>query len=164
MGMFDKIQEAKVTEGGVYILPGIYRCQILACKQFETRKKIGAVAVELRVLESSNPDRPIGSDMSWVATMDKDAAMGNIKQFVAAAMAIKFEEVDPAGTEMIFSKDNPLKGQIIRVSAYNKPTQKGTDFTRVWWVNDAEGNAAVLAANAAQSAGKEPPQGDAKTT
>lgn len=154
MGMFDKIKEASVTEGGQYVLPGMYRAQINYCKQKTTRKGIGMVAVELRVLESTNPDRPVGSDMSWVVTMDKDAAMGNVKQFIAAVMGIDPKEVDVPGAEMIFSEANPLKGKFIRISAFNKPTKEGKDFTRVWFVNDSEGATGALKAHENQSSGK----------
>lgn len=151
MGMFDKIKEAQINEGGVYILPGIYRCQILACKQRQTRKGVNMIAVELRVIESTNPERPAGTDMSWVVTMDKDAALGNVKQFVATVMECEVKEVDTPGTELIFSEANPLKGTMVRVSAVNKKTKNGGDFTLVKWIGDKDGAQAALAAHAVVS-------------
>lgn len=170
MGIFDKIKEASMMEGGAYVLPGIYRVQIDVCKQKETRKKIGMVAVEMRVLESSNPDRPPGSAMSWVVTADKDAFLSNIKQFLSAVgipingvvHRLTPEDVDPAGAEMVFSAGNPLKGHFARIYAYNVLTKAKTDFTRVKWINDQDGVEGVVAAVAAGQAQKDASDEDEK--
>jgi hypothetical protein len=133
MGRFSRIKEARYSEGGVYVLPGVYMFEILACKAGETRSGVPFFVVELKILESNNDDRPVGSECSWFVGLDKEPALGNIKQFVSAATGSPLDEVDEEAVELIVSKDNPLAGHVIHASAINIKTKKGGDFTRVKW-------------------------------
>jgi len=138
MGMFSGIEEAQVSKGGSYLHHGPQGfcdgvAKIIRCASGQTRKKVDFFVAELEILESTNPNQPKGFKCSYMITMDKDAALGNLKQFASVAGETEENEVDEAGVEAICSADNPLEGVLIGFHAFNKPTQAGNDFTRVVW-------------------------------
>jgi hypothetical protein len=130
MGLFAGIKEAKVSQGGVYIEPGVYKSRIDACKSGKTRAGVGFFVVELEHLESNNLKHPPGTKVSWMVTLDKEPALGNIKAFLAAASNSKEEEIDDAGAELVVSAENPLKDTVLKISAVNIQTKAGTPFTK----------------------------------
>lgn len=133
MGLFSGIREAKVSQGGVYIAPGVYRSKILAVKQGTTRKGVGFFVVELEHLKSNNESHPAGARVSWMVTLDKDAALGNVKEFLSIVTDTPEEQIDEEGVDLITSAQNPLKDTIVDISAINKPTKAGGEYTRVSW-------------------------------
>lgn len=134
MGIFSGIDKATPSEGGVYLLPGQYVVEIVKCKSGTTRKKLDFFLSELRVLQSSNPERPVGSLCTWfVGIMPDTGALGNIKRFLAIANDVEDADVDDAGAEMAVSDTNPLAGTLLRADAVNVKTRAGGDFTRVSW-------------------------------
>lgn len=144
MGRFAGIENARPSEGGLFFEPGVYKVRIKACKSFETRKKHTAFIVECTVLESDNPKRPPGCEPSWVVTLDKEPALGNIKSFIAAATQSKVEEITEAVVEAVVAVANPLKGTVMRVIAQNIQTkEKKLDFTVLKWTFDSAAEAAA---------------------
>ncbi len=138
MGRFAGVENAKVTEGGVYFLPGNYLVEILACKSGETRKKVPFFAVDTKIIESDNPSRPAGSNCSWFVGLDKDAALGNIRGFVAKALESSIEEVNEAVCEIVVGKDQPCAGKKMHINAVNILTKAGKDFTKCNWSLDED--------------------------
>lgn len=143
MGMFSKIKDAKFSEGGVYIKQGVYRLQIEAVKAILTRQKKQAFVVEVKVLESNNPERAAGSLCTYMVTMDKEPALGNVKQFLETIM--KPEQLDfsklseeqcDAVCEGVCAEKNPLRGRIVRASCVDIKTKAGRDFTKVKFLTD----------------------------
>lgn len=137
-GMFDGIETARVSEGGVYFKPGVYLAKILACKAIRDRKGVGTFVAECELLESSEPSLPKGTLCSWVVKLDKEPALGNIKGFVAAALDADPKAVKAENVEQVCSEGNPLKGTILRVSAQNITTKAGAPFTKVTWMPQDE--------------------------
>lgn len=137
MGLFDKIKDAK-SSLGVYLLPGVYLLEVDNLKQGQARDGRSFVVAEFKVLESSEPARPIGSKVSWMVMLDKkyeETALGNIKAFLSTLTATPEHEVDAPGVEMAFSAANPCAGFKIRASASNIKTKaRGVDFTKVAWM------------------------------
>ena len=138
MGMFSGIEDAQVSRGGSYLHHGPQEfcdgiAKIVRCSSGQTRKKVDFFVAELEIQENTNPNQPKGFKCSYMITMDKDAALGNLKQFASVAGETEESEVDEAGVEAICSADNPLEGVWIRFHAFNKKTQAGNDFTRVIW-------------------------------
>lgn len=136
MGLFDKIKDAKSTQGGVYIAPGVYRLKVRCLKQGQARDGRNFVVAEFETLESTNPERPVGGFQSWMVMLDKryeETALGNIKGFLSILTSTPEHEVDGAGVEMAFSAANPCEGLEIRASASNIKTKKDSDFTKVVW-------------------------------
>jgi hypothetical protein len=160
MGVFGKIGEAKYSEGGVYLKPGVFRLEIQKVKFQKTRKGQEAFLVEFLVLDSTNPEHPKGSAVTWMVTMDKEPAMGNVKQFIATAFHDKLIElkipveghmdaIDEATAELVISDQQPLTGKVVRASANNITTKAGRPFTKVKFLADAAGHDAAASSFAA---------------
>jgi hypothetical protein len=143
---FGGIEKSTFSEGGVYVLPGVFRVKVLACKYQRTRTQKDAFIVEMEILESSHKDRQPGSIMSWIVTMDKEPALGNVKQFVATAAPCSMDAVNEEGVLFIVSDKNPFKGRILRIAASEITTKAGRPFTKVKWLEDAVGAAGAAAA------------------
>lgn len=133
------ISEAKFSEGGTYILPGVYRFKVLACKHINMRTGKQAFVVELEILDSTNEARLPGTTCSWMVTLDKEPALGNIKQFIATAVPCDESQVNEEAVLLIVSEKNPLKGKVLRVSATEITTKAGRPFTKVKWLEDSVG-------------------------
>ncbi len=140
---FGGIEKATFSEGGVYVLPGVYRVKLLACKHIRTRTQKDAFVVEMEILESSNKERQPGSVMSWMVTMDKEPALGNVKQFISVAVPCAMDQVNEEGVLYIVGEKNPLKGRVLRIAATEIQTKAGRPFTKVKWLEDAVGAAAA---------------------
>lgn len=153
MGVFGNIGNAKYSEGGVYLGPGVFRLEIVAVKVFKTRKGQQAFCAEFIVHESSNKDHQPGSTCSWMVTLDKEPAMGNIKQFIAAVYETDMDEVTEAVADMVTDEEkNPTKGMFVRASANQIKTRKGGDFTKVKFIFDSAGTAGATKQHAADAA------------
>jgi len=145
MGIFSNISSARGSEGGVYLLPGTYTVEVQRCKQNKTRKGVPFFVVELKVIASDTPDRKPNTDVSWMVTLDKDASLGNIADFMRVALAAlalqKHEQIvkpqdvplDEKTADEICAEDNPLVGVRLSVQAFNVKTKENKDFTRVKW-------------------------------
>jgi len=131
MGLFAGIKEAQVTQGGVYIEPGLYTSRVEAVKTGKTRKGIPFFVVELTHLKSNNVNHPVGKNVSWMVMLNQDAALGNIKHFASVATETDEAEIDEAGIELIVSSENPLEGTLLNIDASNITTKAGTPFTKV---------------------------------
>lgn len=158
MGVFGNIKGAKYSDGGVYILPGTGRIEIVAIEYMEkTRKGAPGFIVEIKYLESSNPERPVGSLATWFVGLDKEPSMGNVKQFVETILpeskalfdkvcATKADEeaAERECEQLIMAicaetgpNANPMKGRKARFSATNITTKKNAPFTKVKWLSDS---------------------------
>lgn len=157
MGVFDGIGEAQYFEGGKYVSPGLYKTKIIKVKQASTRNKRPFFVVEMKVLETSNEkDHPIGTDMSWMAMLDQDAALGNIRHFISVASNTPFNEVTASDAEESCSEANPLQGVELRVMGVNILTKAKKDFTKVKFMPGAM-DASVAAAEHAHEVAKGEP-------
>lgn len=159
MGLYGGVADAKYSEGGVYIDPGVFRFEIQACKTIKARNGKHGFVVELRVLEAAGDTKlKPGNTCSWM-TMEGETFLGNVKRFAAVGAAC-FQGVtevdDTAITEeaieaIVAEKGdnaNPLKGIKIRASAVNITIKKGTPFTKVTWLPDSLGAAEIEKAHA----------------
>jgi hypothetical protein len=133
MGVFSKIKDAHSTGGGVYFLPGTYALECRKCTSSKTREDRPFFVAEFTILESSNPERPVGTSVSFMVMLDKylETALGNVKQCAAALFDIPEDNVDEAGVEALVSAANPAAGNKVRATASMTKTKKGADFTKV---------------------------------
>lgn len=147
MGLFGGIKEAKYSEGGVYVKAGVFRFQIEALKAIRTRTGKDAFVAEFKVAESTNTERPVGSLCSWMVTFDKEPAMGNVKQFLAALLNVKDDQIDESVAEYAVNAvddpankrvANPCKGRFVRCSAIDIMTKSNRPFTKCKFFNDAD--------------------------
>jgi hypothetical protein len=128
-----RVAAAKPSSGGVYWEPGKYLVQIDVVKVHEGRKGADFFVVEGDNLESSNPERPAGARCSWVFNTAQDAAPGNIKSFVAAALSCPADDVDDDVIEEVLSAENPLNGKIVRLQVVLTETKSGGEFSKHNW-------------------------------
>lgn len=134
--LFDGIEDAQISGGGIYLLDGNYLVQLVKVFTLVSRKKEDLVVVEFTILKSTNSLRAAGSRASWVVNLKQDAALGNLKGFAIAAGTTPGEEppsIDAAAIEFIVSKDNPLEGSQVAVQCTTITTRAGTPFTKHEW-------------------------------
>lgn len=151
MGIYSGINEARGSRSGVYFTPGNYLVEIICCKEIETRQKVKAFVAETNILWSNTEERRKGSECTYYVGMDKEPALGNVADFLRTSMAslathekniptlpdsVQITEEDVL---MVYGEQNPLSGVKLWLTAFNKPTKKGTDFTRhIWKVPTAD--------------------------
>jgi hypothetical protein len=135
MGLFSKIKDAKSSQGGVYFLPGKYALECRANKTGTTREGRSFFVAEFTILESTNPERPVGTSVSFMIMLDKnlETGLGNIKGYISALFDLPEAEVDEAGVEQLVAADNPGAGVKVRAIASNIKTRANKDFTKVIW-------------------------------
>jgi hypothetical protein len=138
MGVFKGIEEAKATEGGNYLKPGIYDVEIVRLKVGKTRKGVAFFASDLRVIGSNNPDHRVGEIVNWFVGFDKDAALGNVKAFATAVLSGE-APVDPQTvTEqvmeaMVDKGGEDVAGTRLKVQVTLVDTKGGGKFSRHLW-------------------------------
>lgn len=135
MGIFSGIKDAQVSSGGVYFIPGLYpEVEIEACKMIFTRKKEELFVAECKIIASDVPERGPDMHASFTANVTKhDAALGNIKGFMAAGFNCSPDEITEAVAEEVVSERQPLAGVRLRLEAVNTKTRDGGDFTKHVW-------------------------------
>ena len=135
MGIFSGIKDAQVSSGGVYFIPGLYpEVEIEACKMIFTRKKEELFVAECKIIASDVPERGPDMHASFTANVTKhDAALGNIKGFMAAGFNCSQDEITEAVAEEVVSERQPLAGVRLRLEAVNTKTRDGGDFTKHVW-------------------------------
>lgn len=147
MGLFGGIDNAKYTDGGVYLTAGIFRLKIKALKTLRTRTGKDAFVAEFETVESTSTKHIPGSDVSWMVTFDKDSALGNIRQFLSATVNKTIEAITEAVAQACLTAvdannvvtSNPLSGFFVRAQAFDIKTRAGKDFTKVKYSTDAAG-------------------------
>lgn len=132
MGLFSKIDKASSSKGGVYLFPGVYALECKANKVSQTRDGRAFFVAEFTILESSNPERQVGTSCSFMVMLDKnlETGLGNIKGYISGLYDIPEAEVDEAGVELLVSAENPGQGCKVRCECTNIKTKAGKDFTK----------------------------------
>ncbi len=150
MGLFSGIEDARLNQGGVYFLAGKYEVEVVRCLTMTSRKKDDLFIVEALIHATSNSARPVGTKASWIVNFKQDAALGNIKSFIAACNGIPAHDEDRIRKEVTddvceyaVSDDNPLAGTRLSLSCTEIKTRAGTPFTLHAWETSS---AAVAAA------------------
>lgn len=167
MGRFTGLSGIKTNAGSLYFLyPGNYVVDLEEVKFFNNRKGIDTFIVEAKVIASDNPDRLPGMICSQVISFKNpdaiQACLGDIKQFVGAALGIVdpnsyVAEIDPTGyqpgtqvadtpeaatdrfweeaTEAFIAKEQPGRGARLHLNCYKIMVGKDKDqpFTKHRW-------------------------------
>ena len=133
MGMFDGIEGASSSKGGVYLLPGNYLLAVQAAKIGSSRNKGDFFVVEFEIVSSDNPERPVGSRVSWMTMKNNDAFLGNVKGFAQAALDMAEDDITAEDIEAMIDDEQPLVGVQVKAQATNIVTRAGKDFTKVFW-------------------------------
>lgn len=133
MGLFKKIQGAKVSKGGNYIRAGHYMAFLRHIKKDESRKGIPYVAIELVILDSLDNTvedaHRVGEEVAHLMMGDQDSFLGNFKGFIANIAGVKEDDIDEESAEEVISELQPLSGRVIELTGRNIVTRAGKDFT-----------------------------------
>ena len=138
MGVFSGIENAKSTEGGNYLKPGIYDVEVVRLSVGTTRKNVPFFAADLRILGSNNPDHRVNEVANWFVGFDKDAALGNVKAFAVACLSSE-GAVDPASiTEKVMESlvdkgGEAVVGTQLKVQVTQVPTKTGGTYSKHMW-------------------------------
>ncbi len=136
---FAGIAEAKVGLGGVYLEEGVYTLQVKAIKMVTSRKKDDLYTVECKILESSNPKRPVGTTATWQVNMSQDAALGNVKGFLKALAGFEVDSDDceiseeDAANSIDDETNSELVGRRIGCEVVKVLTKAKTEFSKHNW-------------------------------
>jgi hypothetical protein len=95
MGVFSGIENAKSTEGGNYLKPGVYDLEVIRLSVGTTRKGVPFFAADFKVLGSNNPDHNANEVVKGFVGCDKEPSLGNVKAFAVACLSSE-GPVDPA--------------------------------------------------------------------
>lgn len=116
----------KTFEKGQYLLPGSYQLEILRCVLKERHldflnSEVGYFIAEFKVLESDNPEIPVGSTCGWLHRMqDPATSVAALMQFFLATTFDQFQGLEDVieGLEKVIeaatSEENVLKGEIVK--------------------------------------------------
>jgi hypothetical protein len=138
MGVFKKakINEAKLTQGGVYFNPGFhYLLSVHKMHIVETRDKGDMFVADFQILESDDPNRKVGTKASFAQLLNNDMAGINIKSLLVALSGIDrdneaeindndWDEV----AESSIQDDQPFKDEKVNLETYSKVTKKTRDL------------------------------------
>lgn len=138
---------ADPTAGGLYFQPGNYRVQVDRVKMVKSQTNgRDFFTVETTVIESDNEKLGTGMKPSWLVELPGKfpaTALGNVKDFLLAGYGYLFkeqglplptkEQIGDKEADEAIGEENPLAGAVLSVSAFNKVTKQGNDFTRVRW-------------------------------
>lgn len=139
MGAFRGLGEAEVFGSGKYFpcVDADYRVCVRKVSFIRTRKREDAYLIELDVIESGNPDMPVGAVGSHMIMMRHDSALGDVKAFLGAALGIDVNDKSISSAqweeaaESSIGDDNPLAGTELSLRTMKKTVQKtGGDFTK----------------------------------
>lgn len=154
MGVFSRVREAKVSGGGQYFEPGLYRVRIKETKLIDSSKDAGKqfFIIETVVIDSNNEKIPSGVDRSQVIPLGETMSLPNIKAFIAAASGVDplDEEVNEkveafwsklAGEAVdfekvcdLFTETNPVEGEEMSLECVEITTKgKKQPFTKHNW-------------------------------
>ncbi len=140
MGLFNGVEKARSSLGGVFPEPGVYPVlNVSAIKMVPSRKGDELFCVEMEIVESNVPERPVGTTMSWMANLKHDAALGNIKGFIAALMNTPEDGIGEDDCDkMVDAEKQYGRNRLIRLEATNVKTRAKTDFTKCFWTGIPE--------------------------
>ena len=134
MGVFSGIENAKSTEGGNYLKPGVYDLEVIRLSVGTTRKGVPFFAADFKVLGSNNPDHNANEVVNWFVGFDKEPSLGNVKAFAVACLSSE-GPVDPASiTESLVDKGGEaVVGTQLKCQVTLVDTRGGGKYSKHLW-------------------------------
>lgn len=129
---FKGFNDSRPTRG-VYVEPGVYDVTVKSCKMVKGWNSEFSFVTELLIDSTTNPTRPVGSEMSWVCAFKHASALSNVREFLAQATGSRFEDITDEAARGAVSEQNPLKGTKLHLTATHVKTTKGGNFTKCAW-------------------------------
>ena len=136
---FEGFDEADPSgSSGIYFTPGKYKAQISMMKYIpasKSFKKVGCCVTEFKILQSDNPQRPIGTTVGWVVMENSPFYHPNLKAMLLAAFAP--EDPKHVNKEVLLACVDPVEqaaaGLIVDVVAVDILTKEKKPFTKLGW-------------------------------
>ena len=137
---WSRLGEVNARSGGLDLVPGVYDLVVAKIASGINQTKKEYFVIEFDVETSSEPSRPAGTRVSWMATNQgyADTFFSNVKGALLAVCQAKFgkEQVNEAAiNDAIFEQAvgiaQPFTGVRVRAQAANTVTKAGKDFTIV---------------------------------
>jgi hypothetical protein len=96
------------------------------------RKDNGLLAfiAEMEILESTNPEHPVGTRGTYYREMNYPGDRGQVKSFIAALANEDHTAVTKQAMDLLLSPQNPAHGRLVRCTAANK---QGKLYTYYNW-------------------------------
>lgn len=137
MGIFSSIGKTQGTrQRGSFLTPGTYIVEVTACRHVCSQKDGSEYfTAELDVVESNNPNHPVGSPATWMCKLNgkfPQSALADVKSFVVAAVGCVDSEVDEGMIEdhVLGGDGSGMAGERLRVVVEQRKTRSGTDFSK----------------------------------
>ena len=134
--LFDGIENAHSSGAGRYIVPGNYLATVQEIKTFESQQHAGRhyFCAEIKVDEYHGSEMVgEGETLTWLVDLSKQAALGNIREFVEALnpdVPLDGPEAKLVVAELC-GPDQPASGMPVRCTALMITTKAGNPFTKV---------------------------------
>lgn len=171
-GRFARVGKAEASGRGNYFpnLTMIYLIAVSAAKVIDTRANDTAFILECEVKkvlvgDTVGPDGKLRADgdgrtvpapgekRSWYCNLSNDAGPADMRKFAEmlyGMLEMEGEMTDSAIEELCEhicdEEENPLAGQLLKLSTYNRNTRKGTPFTVHDWFPPSEDDLKAVAA------------------
>lgn len=114
MGHYSGVENAKASVRTPRFVAGSYVLKVKKVKMIRSRKNEDLLVREFEVIQSSTPERSVGSDIGDMLPTRLDAFQGNVKSFLAAVYKQPDSKITEAVCEMSEDKDqkDPTTGAI----------------------------------------------------
>lgn len=144
MSFFQNIEKVKAAGAHSYIGPGEYDLEVVLAKT-DVHPGDGTpfFLIEYKVLtatEGSKNRQGILVTHMFMQRGNKqqqEKVLGEVKSAIAAIMSIDPDQIDAKGCLAFVGEAQPGKGKTVRVTARNKKTKVGKDFTVITYHNPA---------------------------
>lgn len=138
--LFYGMGELDPSSGGIYFEPGVYLLAVAKIKVDQSQSGHPYFVVEFDILESSHPQRPVGTRMSWMSTLKDrrhiETFLRNVKGCLLAIIqtghpSVSLNQVNDQAVQWACSEQQPLTGVRVRAQATAITTSEGNPFTKV---------------------------------
>ena len=133
MGVFSGIENAKSTEGGNYLKPGVYDLEVIRLSVGTTRKGVPFFAADFKVLGSNNPDHNANEVVNWFVGFDKEPSLGNVKAFAVACLSSEASITEKVMESLVDKGGEAVVGTQLKCQVTLVDTRGGGKYSKHLW-------------------------------
>ena len=136
LDIFADVEKATAYGSSQYIEPGdfVFEVERLILKPSDRDSRVFFIA-ELKTVESSREDTPVGSTRSEIIDLSrKETGPSNVKAFaLALGPDLSEDDINKEDLAALVSDDQPAAGVKVKCEAWMITTRKGNPFTKKRW-------------------------------
>lgn len=136
LDIFADVEKAQTYDSAQYIEPGefVFAVERLLLRPSSRDQRVFFIA-ELKVVESSRDDTPVGSTRSEIIDVSRaETGPSNVKRFaLALGPDLTDDDVTKEDLAALVSDEQPAAGVKLRCEAWMITTRKGNPFTKKRW-------------------------------